>query len=250
MANKDNVLFPEYRNEFNVWLHDRLQSLELDEEILGEYITGILYGDDSTLDEKREAVEQTMESLNHDVGFEIFSKWQDLENRGEKQKKDNENTKNDILTEVIERQTKQALNANIKQMHMVDKNVKKSLIAQYAQDLDENFESGSDDDTGQSPRKDKVLFQNTNAAMVMEKEKQQRERQKQDSEDKKVKIKEDKERQKYKVEQRKEKEKKRTQKGERRSSSTKYGIYSVRKYDDFVLKHVVPCILAACLNAS
>ena len=63
MANKDNVLFPEYRNEFNVWLHDRLQSLELDEEILGEYITGILYGDDSTLDEKREAVEQTMVML-------------------------------------------------------------------------------------------------------------------------------------------------------------------------------------------
>ena len=39
-------------DKFHVWLCDRLKSLDLDEEVLGEYIAGILDSDDSNEEEK------------------------------------------------------------------------------------------------------------------------------------------------------------------------------------------------------
>ena len=39
-------------DKFHVWLCDRLKSLDLDEEVLGEYIAGVLDSDDSNEEEK------------------------------------------------------------------------------------------------------------------------------------------------------------------------------------------------------
>ena len=50
-------------SEFHVWLCSRLKSLNLDEEVLGEYLSGILDGDDSTHEEKREALTETLEGM-------------------------------------------------------------------------------------------------------------------------------------------------------------------------------------------
>jgi hypothetical protein len=50
-------------SEFHVWLCSRLKSLNLDEEVLGEYISGILVGDDSTPEEKEEALKETLEGM-------------------------------------------------------------------------------------------------------------------------------------------------------------------------------------------
>ncbi len=51
------------RSEFHVWLCSRLKSLNLDEEVLGEYISGILDEDDSTHEEKQEALGETLEGM-------------------------------------------------------------------------------------------------------------------------------------------------------------------------------------------
>ena len=50
-------------SEFYVWLCSHLKSLNLDEEILGEYISGILDGDDSSHEEKQEALRETLEGM-------------------------------------------------------------------------------------------------------------------------------------------------------------------------------------------
>ena len=50
-------------SEFHVWLCSRLKSLNLDEEVLGEYISGILDEHDSSREEKREALQETLEGM-------------------------------------------------------------------------------------------------------------------------------------------------------------------------------------------
>ena len=50
-------------SEFNVWLCSHLKSLNLDEEVLGEYLSGILDGDDSTDSEKQDALKETLEGM-------------------------------------------------------------------------------------------------------------------------------------------------------------------------------------------
>ena len=51
------------RSEFSLWLSSCLKSLDLDEEVLGEYLCGILDGDDSTDSEKQEALQETLEGM-------------------------------------------------------------------------------------------------------------------------------------------------------------------------------------------
>lgn len=48
-------------DDFRVWLSDRLKRLNLDEEVLGEYIAGILDSDDSSEEEKVEALRGILE---------------------------------------------------------------------------------------------------------------------------------------------------------------------------------------------
>ncbi|CAB3995609.1 Hypothetical predicted protein [Paramuricea clavata] len=213
-------------SEFHVWLCSRLKSLNLDEEVLGEYISGILDGDDSTPEEKEEALKETlegmMESPDDNVSSDIFMKWKECEEKKAKLKQESENQKQDILAAVVEKQMKTTNNVNKKPSHKLDENVKKNLIAQYGQEYDEDFYSSSDEEApsqttkSQPVEKDKGVFQNTNTKSVLDKEKEKRDKQRQENEDKKVKDKEDREKQKTKAEQRKDKEKKRTQKGERR----------------------------------
>ncbi|XP_028402244.1 coiled-coil domain-containing protein 43-like isoform X2 [Dendronephthya gigantea] len=210
------------RSEFHVWLCSRLKSLNLDEEVLGEYISGILDGDDSTHEEKYEALQETMEGMmespDANVTLSIFEKWKEFEDQKEKLKQE-KNQKEDILAAVVEKHTK-ATNVNKKPSHQLDEDVKKSLIAQYGQESDEDYysSSGEETQTNKTQQLEKALglFENTNAKSVLDKEKEKRDKQRQENEDKKVKNKEDREKQKAKVEQRKDKEKKRTQKGERR----------------------------------
>ena len=211
---------------FNVWLCSRLKSLNLDEEVLGEYISGILDEDDSSHEEKQDALQETLEGMmempDNSISSEIFKKWQECQEIKERLKQENENKKEDILATVVEKQIKATSNIRQNPSHKLDEDIKKSLLAQYAHESDEDFYSSSDEESSaqitkiQAPETDKGLFQNTNAKSVLEKEKEKRDKQKQENEEKKVKNKEDREKQKAKVEQRKEKEKKRTQKGERR----------------------------------
>ncbi|CAB3995607.1 Hypothetical predicted protein [Paramuricea clavata] len=214
-------------SEFHVWLCSRLKSLNLDEEVLGEYISGILDGDDSTPEEKEEALKETlegmMESPDDNVSSDIFMKWKECEEKKAKLKQESENQKQDILAAVVEKQMKTTNNVNKKPSHKLDENVKKNLIAQYELHISlTDITSSSDEEApsqttkSQPVEKDKGVFQNTNTKSVLDKEKEKRDKQRQENEDKKVKDKEDREKQKTKAEQRKDKEKKRTQKGERR----------------------------------
>lgn len=49
-------------DEFTVWLGNKLQALNTDENIFGSYITGILDGDDS-VEEKIEAIEELLAEI-------------------------------------------------------------------------------------------------------------------------------------------------------------------------------------------
>lgn len=53
MSNKD---------AFNIWLNNKLKSLNTDENVFGSYILGILEGDETT-DEKHEALEGILSAI-------------------------------------------------------------------------------------------------------------------------------------------------------------------------------------------
>ena len=59
----EKVKMADAKSEFHVWLCSRLKSLNLDEEVLGGYISGILDGDDSTHEEKYEALQEILEGM-------------------------------------------------------------------------------------------------------------------------------------------------------------------------------------------
>ena len=63
MKKQETGKMADARSEFPLWLSSCLKSLNLDEEVLGEYLCGILDGDDSTDSEKQEALQETLEGM-------------------------------------------------------------------------------------------------------------------------------------------------------------------------------------------
>lgn len=214
-------------DKFHVWLCDRLKSLDLDEEVLGEYIAGILDSDDSNEEEKvgilTDILEGMMETPVIDVCSGIVMKWKEYEAEKIHKGKEEESQKQDALAAIMEKQARITKVENLKpHSRRVDVDIKKHVIAQYEQQSDdEDIESDSEPEEScqaEKPRPlemDKRVFQNINASSVVNKEKEKREKQRLENDEKKLKIKQDREKQKEKIELRKDKEKKRTQKGER-----------------------------------
>lgn len=209
--------------EYESWLCKKLTDLEIDADVYGSYITGILEEEDETED-KKEALEGILGSLLEDPAElceQVLAKWKPLAKQSETKTETKSSTIDDILAahsaKVINVQTADKSTNN---NSSGDSAIKRALLEKYAE-VYEEVEEGQQEDRKPSAKSAAApslgLFQNVNVKAVSDAEKVKREKQKEESQKKKEKDKVDREKQKQKKEDRKEKEKKRTQKQERKA---------------------------------
>nr|CAG4640479.1 EOG090X0H15 [Daphnia pulex]SVE85218.1 EOG090X0H15 [Daphnia pulex] len=208
--------------DFDKWLSVKLKSLNTDESIFGDYIKGILEGEESQ-DEKIEALEGILVEISPTDGMtqneicqEIIKQWE-LCRAAAAEGKSDEAVRTAVDIQIARIMEQQALIV-IPQKKASDeeRKLKQNILSQYAEVSD--GEGGLDEDDGgyDDDYEDKLLSRNTNAEDVMKLEKLKKESLRQESAKKKEKDKEDREKQKQLAIDRKEKEKKRTQKGEKK----------------------------------
>ncbi|CAN7998820.1 unnamed protein product [Ixodes hexagonus] len=222
--------------DFELWLADKLRTLNIDPDVFGSYITGILEGTE-TEEEKSEALQGILTEVCEDgiseVKDEIFDKWSIYtQSPAEDVRVDDEGRYNveAKLVSLMEEQAKSVIPE--KSVTVEEQKLRQAILAQYAEVSDGEEESGpvpkaaaapetvtAAASTG-APHKEhyapKLLARNTNAETVAHAEKEKRELSKQEHERKKAQDKLNREKQKQQQQDRKEKERKRTQKGERR----------------------------------
>ncbi|XP_067626132.1 coiled-coil domain-containing protein 43 [Eurosta solidaginis] len=208
-------------DEFSSWLLDKLKELNMDPDIFGSYIIGILDGDE-TLDDKREALNDILNEIisnNLDTLVNaIFEKWEAVHPK-EDDKKPVQIDVNQQLAKLLEAQTIRTT-AKEREYTEEERRVREQILAQYSQtEVDDEDAFDSEDADGSKAAATVTsshtgIERNTNALDVMAMQKEKREQARIDSAAKKQKDKEDRERQKQLREEKKEKRK--TVKGERR----------------------------------
>ncbi|KAH7969115.1 coiled-coil domain-containing protein 43 isoform X1 [Rhipicephalus sanguineus] len=222
-------------SDFELWLADKLRALNIDPDVFGSYITGILEGNE-TEDEKSEALQgiltEVCEDALCDVKDEIFNKWSEYNERpaegdvrvNDEQGKYNVEAK---LVSLMEEQAKSVVAE--KNLSAEEQKLRQAILAQYGEvsDGEEEVVTKSSTESVAPPAASGVahkehyvpklvLARNTNAENVAQAEKEKREHSKQEHERKKAQDKLNREKQKQQAQERKDKERKRTQKGERR----------------------------------
>ncbi|XP_070837533.1 coiled-coil domain-containing protein 43 [Chaetodon trifascialis] len=204
---------------FESWLNDRLDSLEVDREVYGVYILGVLQEEESD-EEKEDALQGILsafldEDSVEDVCKEIIKQWTEFHNRSAA-RQDADDAEVQAIASMIEKQ------AQIVKKHQEvseeSRKRKEALLAQYANITDEEDEAEEEEPTSGNSfsGNEKSLFKNTNVEEVLNRQKQKREQAREDAHKKKEMDKMQREKDKLAKQDRKEKEKKRTQKGERK----------------------------------
>ncbi|XP_068575119.1 coiled-coil domain-containing protein 43 [Cebidichthys violaceus] len=201
--------------EFESWLNDRLDSLEVDREVYGVYILGVLQEEESD-EEKEDALQGILsafldEDNVEDVCKQIIKQWTDWRNRSAA--KSDEDAEVQAIASLIEKQAQ--IVVKHKEVSEESKKRKEALLAQYANVTDGEDEAEEEEATNFTPN-DKSLFKNTNVEEVLSRQRQKRDQARDDSQKKKEGDKMQREKDKLAKQDRKEKEKKRTQKGERK----------------------------------
>ncbi|XP_078683886.1 coiled-coil domain-containing protein 43-like [Branchiostoma floridae x Branchiostoma belcheri] len=204
----------EGESKFSLWLSGQLQDLNVDHEVYGTYISGILDSAE-TEEEKNEAlVDFLSEFVEEDVEEtcnRIVQTWLRLTAEAAAADRTDQPDKKTVAS-VMEKQA-----ATIVKKQGNEENnaaTKQALLAQYAEVSDEEDEGYSySEETSNS---DLLGFKNMNKSNVQQAERQAREKAKEEVRVKREKDKMQREKDKQKAAERKEKEKKRTQKGERR----------------------------------
>uniref|UniRef100_A0A3Q0RX18 Coiled-coil domain-containing protein 43 n=1 Tax=Amphilophus citrinellus TaxID=61819 RepID=A0A3Q0RX18_AMPCI len=189
--------------EFESWLNDRLDSLEVDREVYGAYILGILQEEESD-EEKEDALQGILsafleENTVEDVCKQIIKQWVECCRRSTA-KRDAENEVQAIAS-MIEKQAQIVVKQ--KEVSEESKKRKEALLAQYCSSSCPLLKLSG-------------LFKNTNVEEVLNRQKQKRDQAREDAQKKKETDKMQREKDKLAKQDRKEKEKKRTQKGERK----------------------------------
>ncbi|KAM4598474.1 coiled-coil domain-containing protein 43 [Polymixia lowei] len=208
--------------EFESWLNDRLDSLEVDREVYGAYILGVLQEEESD-EEKGDALQGILsafleEDTLEEVCKEIIMQWTESCNRS-KTKCDGDDVEVQAIASMIEKQAQIVVKQ--KDISEESKKRKEALLAQYANITDEEeypwFYKEEESASGTHfPGSEKSLFKNTNVEEVMNRQKQKRDQAREDAQKKKETDKIQREKDKLAKQERKDKEKKRTQKGERK----------------------------------
>ncbi|XP_013878769.1 coiled-coil domain-containing protein 43 [Austrofundulus limnaeus] len=205
--------------EFKSWLNDRLDSLEVDREVYGAYILGILQEEDSD-EEKKDALQGIFsafleEDTMEDVCMQIINQWTEY-SRQSSGRQNTDDAEVQAIATMIEKQAQIVVKQ--KEVSEESKKRKEALLAQYANITDEEDEAEEGEPTtgNDLTPSDKSLFKNTNVEEVFNRQKQKREQAREDAQKKKEMDKMQREKDKLAKQDRKEKEKKRTQKGERK----------------------------------
>ncbi|KAM3864084.1 coiled-coil domain-containing protein 43 [Diretmus argenteus] len=204
--------------EFESWLNDRLDSLEVDREVYGAYILGVLQEEEAD-EEKEDALQGILsafleEETLEDVCRQIIQQWTESCARSNT-KRDADDVEVQAIASLIEKQAQIV----VKQKEVSDesKKRKEALLAQYAEVTDEEECEEEESASGiHFAGSEKSLFKNTNVDVVLNRQKQKREQAREDAQKKKESDKMQREKDKLAKQERKDKEKKRTQKGERK----------------------------------
>ncbi|KAJ7992366.1 hypothetical protein DPEC_G00277780 [Dallia pectoralis] len=212
--------------EFEKWLNQRLDTLEVDQEVYGAYILGVLQEESD--EEKEDALLGILSAFLEDeelenVCKEIISQWKETCARSATKNKDDVEVL--AIASLIEKQAQIVVKQkDVPEESRRRKEAKEAVLAQCFPNysllhcLDINTEAEEEDQAAAAflPTGDKSLFKNTNVEEVLNRKKQQRDQAKEDSQTKKEKDKMQREKDKLSKQERKDKEKKRTQKGERK----------------------------------
>ncbi|XP_034567079.1 coiled-coil domain-containing protein 43 isoform X2 [Notolabrus celidotus] len=199
--------------EFESWLNDRLDSLEVDREVYGAYILGVLQEEESD-EEKEDALQGILsafvdEDTVTDTCRQIIKQWVDYCSRTAAKK--DADAEVQAIASLIEKQAQ--IVVKHKEVSEESKKRKEALLAQYANITDDEDEAEEEEPpSGPSFPSEKSLFKNTNVEEVMNRQKQKRDQAREDSQKKKETDKMQREKDKLAKQDRKEKEKKRTQK--------------------------------------
>ncbi|XP_071390328.1 coiled-coil domain-containing protein 43 [Centroberyx affinis] len=205
--------------EFESWLNERLDSLEVDREVYGAYILGVLQEEESD-EEKGDTLQGILsafleEETLDDVCRQIINKWTESCARSAA-KGDADDVEVQAIASMIEKQAQIVVKQ--KEVTEESKKRKEALLAQYGNITDEEDEAEEEESTSATnfPVSDKSLFKNTNVEEVLSRQKQKRDQAREDAQKKKETDKMQREKDKLAKQDRKDKEKKRTQKGERK----------------------------------
>ncbi|XP_049601587.1 coiled-coil domain-containing protein 43 [Syngnathus scovelli] len=206
--------------DFEKWLNERLDALEVDREVYGAYILGVLQEEESD-EEKRDTIQGILsafldeEDTLEDVCQQIIKHWTDYCIRSAN-KQDAGDVEVQAIASMIEKQAQ--IVVKHKEVSEESKKRKEALLAQYANITDEEDEGEEEESPNASfmPGQDKSMFKNTNVEEVLNRQKQKRDQAREDAQKKKEMDKMQREKDKLAKQDRKEKEKKRTQKGERK----------------------------------
>ncbi|XP_056262470.1 coiled-coil domain-containing protein 43 [Pseudoliparis swirei] len=207
--------------EFESWLNDRLDSLEVDREVYGSYILGVLKEEESD-EEKEDALQDILSAFLDeesvvDVCKQIIKQWTDWCNR-RADTRDPGDAEVQAIANLIEKQARIVVKHKVSEEPKTMKEGKEALLAQYANITDDDTEAEEEEATSghHFPVGEKSLFKNTNVEEVLSRQKQKRDQARDDAQKKKEGDKMQREKDKLTKQDRKDKEKKRTQKGERK----------------------------------
>ncbi|ROI15117.1 Coiled-coil domain-containing protein 43 [Anabarilius grahami] len=215
--------------EFENWLNERLDSLEVDREVYGAYILGVLQEEEND-EEQKDALQGILsafleEDTLEEVCQQILKQWTECGSRSAAKNQTEDEVQ--AIANLIEKQAqivvkqkevseeskkrKEALLAHLSQAHGSADPVWSSFLNVCTEDEEEEQTT-----VGIPMEKSPALFKNTNVEEVLNRRKQQRDQAREDAQKKKEQDKMQREKDKLAKQERKDKEKKRTQKGERK----------------------------------
>ncbi|XP_003964839.1 coiled-coil domain-containing protein 43 [Takifugu rubripes] len=204
--------------EFESWLNDRLDSLEVDRDVYGTYILGVLQ-EEETDEEKEDALNGILsafvdEDSVEDVCKQIIKRWTEW-NHQSAAKRESDDAEVRAIASMIEKQAQIVVKQKVS---AESKTGKEAVLAQYANITDEEDEAEEEESASGTkfPGSEQSLFKNTNVEEVLSRQLQKRIQAREDAQKKKETDKMQREKDKLAKQDRKEKEKKRTQKGERK----------------------------------
>ncbi|XP_059383999.1 coiled-coil domain-containing protein 43-like [Carassius carassius] len=206
---------PQNAGEFENWLNERLDSLEVDREVYGAYILGVLQEEEND-EEQKDALQGILSAFLEidsleEVCQQIFEQWIECSSSAVKSTPVDKEVQ--AIASLIEKQVQIVVKQ--KEVSEEAKKRKEALLAQYAHLTDEEDEDDEEEQAAVCIPSDKSLFKNTNVKDVLSRCKQQRDQAREDAQKKeqdKIQIEKDK----LAKQERKDKEKKRKQKGERK----------------------------------
>lgn len=201
--------------EFENWLNERLDTLEVDREVYGAYILGVLQEEEND-EEQKDALQGILsafleEDTLEEVCQQIIKQWTECRSRSAAKNQAEDEVQ--AIASLIEKQAQIVVKQKVSSEE--SKKKKEALLAQYANVTDEEDEDEEEQVVMGIPI-EKSLFKNTNVEDVLNRRKQQRDEAREDAQKKKEQDKMQREKDKLVKQERKDKEKKRTQKGERK----------------------------------